>query len=263
MTNNFLSALWAETLKMRRSKVPLFAMLGFSIAPLVGGLFMIILKDPEAAKSMGLISAKAQLAAGTAEWATFFNMLAQAAAVGGMILFSLVTAWVFGREFSDRTAKELLALPTSREAIVAAKFVVVFAWTLAMVLFIFALGLVVGALVVIPGWSMDLLRSAFVDVIGAALLTIALLPFVAWVAGVGRGYLPPLGWTILVVALAQIIVVTGWGDWFPWSVPALFSGAAGPRADLLGIHSYLIVLAASLIGITLTFRWWRDADQTR
>ena len=261
--NGFGSALWAETLKLRRSKVPLFTALGFSIAPLVGGLFMIILKDPEAARSMGLISTKAQLVAGVADWTTFFSILAQAVAVGGAILFAIITAWVFGREFTDRTVKELLALPTSREAIVAAKFIVTAAWTGILTLFIFVIGLVVGRLVVIPGWSQELLSSASVDVLGSAILTIALLPFVALLASVGRGYLPPFGWTILTVALAQIMAITGWGDWFPWAVPALFSGAAGPRAQLIGIHSYVIVLLASLLGVAATFTWWRSADQTR
>ncbi|MEV0143917.1 MULTISPECIES: ABC transporter permease [unclassified Nonomuraea] len=36
----------------------------------------------------------------------------------------MIAIWLFGREFSDHTAKDLLALPTSRTAIVAAKFVV-------------------------------------------------------------------------------------------------------------------------------------------
>jgi hypothetical protein len=94
--NGFLPSLWAETLKMRRSRVPLFTALGFSFAPLVGGLFMIILKDPEAARSMGLISAKAQLTAGVADWPTFFSILAQAVAVGGGILFAVITSWIFG-----------------------------------------------------------------------------------------------------------------------------------------------------------------------
>src|SRR5688572_25282664 len=144
--NGFSAALWAEILKVRRSKVPLFTALGFSISPLMAGLFMIILKDPKAARSMGLISTKAQLIAGVADWPTFFSILAQAVAVGGGILFAIVTIWIFGREFSDRTAKELLALPTSREAIVAAKFVVIVVWTLALTLFIFGLGLVIGNL---------------------------------------------------------------------------------------------------------------------
>ena len=261
--NTFTSALWTEALKMRRSKVPLFTAIGFSIVPLVGGLFMIILKDPEAAKSMGLISAKAQMLAGVADWQTFFGILSQAIAVGGGILFSIITAWVFGREFSDHTVKELLALPTSREAIVTSKFIVIAIWTIALTLYIFVFGLIVGNLVVIPGWSDELLRSAFVDATGSAILTIAMMPFVALLASVGRGYLPPIGWMIFTIALAQISVLTGWGDWFPWGVPAIFSGAAGPRTELLGMHSYVIVIATTIIGLAATFYWWRNADQTK
>ena len=261
--NSFSSALWAETLKLRRSKVPLFTAIGFSVPPLIGGLFMIILKDPAKAQSMGLISAKAQLTVGVAEWATLFGLLAQATAVGGMILFSIFTAWVFGREFSDHTAKELLALPTSRETIVGAKFVVVGTWTLILTLFCFILGLIVGSLVDIPGWSLELLRSASIDILGAGILTILLLPFVAYAASVGKGYLPSFGWMILTVVLAQIVVITGWGEWFPWSIPALFSGAVGPRAGQLGWYSYIIIVIASLIGLAMTFNWWRNADQTK
>lgn len=259
----FLSALWAETLKARRSKVPFFTALGLSIAPLVDGLFMIILKDPEAAKSMGLISAKAQLLVGTADWQTFFNVLAQAVAVGGMIVFSIITAWVFGREFTNRTAKELLAVPTSRDAIIAAKFILTGLWTLALILLVFVLGLIVGNLLSLSGGSVELLGTAFRDIVGSGLLTIAMLTFVAFFASFARGELPAIGWAILTVALSQIAIITGWGDWFPWAVAGLFSGAAGPRDELLGLHSYFIVILTSIIGILATFWWWRTADQTR
>src|SRR4030095_1660550 len=102
---NFQSALWAEALKARRSKVPLLALVGFTLAPLTDGLFMFIMKDPERAREMGLLSVKAQLAMSTADWNTFFSVLTQAVAVGGAIVFAIVTAWIFGREFSDHTAR--------------------------------------------------------------------------------------------------------------------------------------------------------------
>jgi ABC-2 type transport system permease protein len=224
---------------------------------------MIILKDPEAAKSMGLISTKAQITVGTADWAAFFNLLTQGDAIGGAILFSIVTTWIFGREFSDRTVKELLALPTSREATVTAKFVVIAVWSLVLTAFMFIIGLIVGALVTVPGWSNDLLGSSLLDITGSTLLNMMLLPYVALLASMGRGYIPPFGWTILTVALAQIAIITGWGDWFPWAVPGLFSGAAGPRAELLSTHGYVIVLVASILGFAATFQWWRNADQTK
>jgi ABC-2 type transport system permease protein len=261
--NNFSSALFAETLKMRRSKVPFFAALGFSIAPLAGGLFMIILKDPEAAQAMGLISAKAQLMVGVADWPAYLNFMAQAVAMGGMVLFSILTIWVFGREFSDHTVKELLALPTSRETIAAAKFVVIVVWALAVTLLVYGIGLVVGKLLVLPGWSTDLFRDSSIGIVGAALLTIPLMSFVALLASSGRGYMPAFGWTILTLVMANFAVILGWGDWFPWAIPALFSGAAGSRAEVLGAHSYIVLALASLFGIAATFWWWRNADQTR
>lgn len=261
--NNLPSALYAESLKAFRSKVPLFTTLGFLMLPAMGGLFMVILKDPEAAKSMGLISTKAQLTAGVADWPTFFNLLAQGTAVGGAIVFAIVTTWVFGREFSDRTVKELLSLPTPRETVIAAKFLVVTLWTLLLTLLCFGVGLVVGNAVVIPGWSPELFRSATADILGAGLLTILLLPFVAFMASIGRGFMPAFGWMVFTVVIAQVAVVMGWGGWLPWSVPALFSGAAGPRSEYLGMHSYVILILASLIGLAATFYWWRNADQSK
>ena len=261
--NDLSSAIWVEILKMRRSRVPFFSALGFAMLPFAGGLFMIILKDPETAKAMGLISAKAQLLVGVADWPAYLGFILQAVAAGSLILYSIVTTWVFGREFSDHTVKELLALPTRRETLVTAKFFVIGIWSLTVTLLIFAISLLVGYLIDLPGWSVDLLNSTFIGMLGCVFLTLGLIPFVAFIASMGRGYLPPFGWIILTMALSQFIVIMGWGDRFPWAIPALFTGMAGPRTEILGMHSYIILLITFIIGLVLTYWWWRDADQTR
>jgi ABC-2 type transport system permease protein len=46
------AALWAEALKARRSRMPLVTALGFCLAPLMGGFFMVVLKDPERARRL-------------------------------------------------------------------------------------------------------------------------------------------------------------------------------------------------------------------
>jgi ABC-2 type transport system permease protein len=261
--NNFSASLFTEILKMQRSRVPLFTAIGYSFAPLAGGLFMVILKDPEAARAMGLISAKAQLMVGVADWPAYFGFLAQAVAAGGLILVSIVTTWVFGREFSDHTVKEVLALPTPRETTVTAKFAVIGIWSLVVTLLVLAVSLLVGSLVILPGWSTDLFFSSFVGIMGCTILTLGLIPFVALLASTGRGYLPPFGWMILTMMLAQFSVILGWGDWFPWAIPGLFSGIAGPQTEALGGHSYIVLLVTSLAGFVATYCWWRIADQTK
>ncbi|HET9906976.1 MAG TPA: ABC transporter permease [Anaerolineales bacterium] len=261
--NGLVASLWAETLKARRSKVPLLASIGFTLAPLMDGLFMFIMKDPDRAREMGLLSVKAQLAISTADWATFFSVLTQAIAVGGVIVFSIVTAWVYGREFSDHTAKDLMALPTSREKIVTAKLIVISGWVVITTVWVYLMGLIVGNFVDIPGWTSQLALSSFLDVLVTAAMTLLLMTPVAFIASMGRGYLPPLGWAVLTIFFAQIVAATGWGAWFPWSVPALYSGVVGPREEQLGAHSYVLVILTSLIGMAATFWWWRNADQTR
>jgi len=266
--NALLGALWAETLKARRSRVSLVTAAGFSVFPIIGGLFMLIMKDPERARAMGLIGAKAQLlSAGVADWPSYFDFLSVGTAGGGAILFAFITAWVFGREFSDHTAKELLAVPTRREVIVGAKFLLTAVWILALTVLIYVIGLGLGAAMGLPGWSLELAWTSFGSLMVTAILTTMLMPFVALFASAGRGYLPALGWAFATLGLAQVAGLMGWGDWFPWSVPGLFSlmfsVVYGQRAEAVGLHSYVLVLLVFVAGTAATVAWWRSADQSR
>ncbi len=138
---------------MRRSLVPLVTALAFCLGPLVGGLFMFILADPDRARRMGLIGQKAGIVGGSSDWPAYLGFLASAVTVGGFVLFAFVIAWVFGREFSDGTVRSLLALPTSRTAIVAAKLALVAAWCALLTALVTLVGLAVGGLLDLPGWS--------------------------------------------------------------------------------------------------------------
>lgn len=254
-------AIWVELLKARRSKMPLFTAVGFSLLPLAGGFFMIIMKDPELARRVGLISAKAQISMGSADWPTYLNFLAQGAAVGGSILFSLMVSWIFGREYSDRTIKDLLALPTSRTALVLAKFCIVAAWSASLIALIYLEGLVIGLAVALPAASSEMILQGTITLAVAACLTVALVTPTAFLASAGHGYLLPMGVTFLTLALAQIIAVAGWGEFFPYSVPAIYANAAGDAAAQIGLLSYWLVLLTSLAGAVGTILWWELADQ--
>ncbi len=254
---NLAQALYVELLKARRSSVTLFTALGAALLPLVGGFFMIVLKDPELAQRGGLISTKARILAGAADWPTYLELLAQALAVGGLILFGFIGSWVFGREYADRTATDLLALPTPRATIVAAKFVVIALWSAVLVLLVLILGFGIGALIGLAQASPPLLLQGAVSIVVAAILTIALVTPVAFFAGAGHGYLAPLGFAFLTLLLAQVVAVAGWGEYFPWSIPALLA-----QGEPLGAISYVIVAVTCAVGIAATIAWWELADQT-
>lgn len=256
-------ALWAETLKLRRSRLPWITMLAFAVAAAVGGLFMFILQDPDRARTLGLLGAKAQLAGGTADWPTYLGLLAQTVAVGGLLIFGLIIIWMFGREFSDHTAKDLLALPTSRSAIVAAKFAVTAIWCLLLAVQTVLLGLLIGALLRLPGWSSAAALHGLGRLLATAALTVALVTTFALAASIGRGYLAAVAVMFLTVFLAQIVAALGYGHLFPYSVPAIYSGVSGTGRAPVGVTGYTLVVLVGGLGVAATMRWWRDADHSR
>lgn len=256
------AAMWAELLKVRRSLVPWVSLAAFTLAGCVGAFFVFVWQDPPRARALGLLGAKAQLATGTADWSGYLALVAQIVAVGGLLVFGVVTIWLFGREFSDGTLKDLLALPTSRSAVVVAKLLVGAGWCLALAAYLTALSLVAGLLLGLPGWSTGVIGRGVGTVALTAVLTVALTTAYALVASVGRGYLPAVTAMFLTLFAAQVIAALGYGEWFPWSVPSLLSGVA-PEQEAPGALGLGLVLLVGVAGGLGTAWWWERADHDR
>lgn len=257
------TVLGTELLKLRRSKVTWLTWLAFSVAPLVGGLFMWILKEPDRARALGLLGGKAQIAGGAADWPSFAAVLAQMTGVGGMVLTAVITTYVFGREYVEGTAKNMLALPVRRDSFVIAKLLVVAVWFALLVAAMFIEGVMIGLALDLPGFSAGLLGRAVRDVMLSAAMCYLLVPPVAWIAMLGRGYLPPLGFAILTLVLGNVFAATGWGKWFPYAIVPLYTGIAGPRVSVLEPGSYAVVLLLFAAGVAATVWQVRAADNSQ
>ena len=256
-----IAALWTEGLKVRRSRMLLLTIAACTMVILLQGFYLFVLRNPEFARSAGLISAKVTLL-GEATWSSYFSTLGDIVAAGGLVLFSFVISWVFGREYADRTAKDLLALPTSRATIVIAKAVVAALWCGLLAVLMTALGLLVGGVIGLSGWSSDMaVQNVAALGIGALLAVLVCAP-IAWIASFSRGYLAAVGFAVLMVICAQVVAALGFAAYFPWTIPAIYtlsivSGATPPDAI-----SYMIVLATAAFGLIATLLWWHFADQT-
>ena len=79
--------LWNELHKALRSRVPFFTALGFLLMPLIGALLIFIFKDPELARKLGLLGAKANLVVGSADWPGYLTLLIEFTALGGFFFF--------------------------------------------------------------------------------------------------------------------------------------------------------------------------------
>jgi ABC-2 type transport system permease protein len=258
--NNLSDMIWIELRKAIRSRMPLWTALGYLFLPLGIAFLIFLARNPELSQKLGLMSAKANLTAYSAtNWSTYLNLFAQIIAAGGFFFSVMAVSWVFGREFVDGTLKDMLAVPVQRSSILLAKFIVVSIWSATLTIFVFMVGLVVGAIIQLPGASINVILQGSIPVATTASLMIAVVVPYALFASIGRGYLLPMGVAILTVIMANLVVVAGWGEYFPWAVPMLHAQGKSPLTPI----SYWIVFLTGLAGIIGTYLWWKFADQNR
>jgi ABC-2 type transport system permease protein len=258
--NNLSDMIWIELRKAIRSRMPLWTVLGSLFMPLGVAFLIFLAKNPELSRRLGLVSAKANLVAYSAtDWPSYLVLFAEIISSGGFFFFILAISWVFGREFADGTLKDMLAVPVQRATILLAKFIVVAIWSAAMAIIILIFGLVIGAIIQLPGGSLGvILHDSTTAAITAVLVIAVVLPF-ALFASLGLGYLLPMAKAVLTLIMANFLMVAGWAEYFPWAVPILYAQVDSSLTPI----SYWIVFITSLAGMIATYLWWMYADQNR
>ena len=258
--NSLSDMMWIELRKAIRSRMPLWTALGSLFMPLGIAFLIFLARNPEISQKLGLVSAKANLVAYSAtDWPAYLGLFGQIIAAGGFLFSVLAVSWVFGREFADGTLKDMLAVPVQRSSILLAKFIVVAIWSATLTVVVFIVGLVVGAIIQLPGGSISVILRGSIPVAVTTCLVIAVVVPFALFASVGRGYLLPVGVAILTLIMANLVVVAGWGEYFPWAVPMLYAQGKSPLTPI----SYWIVFLTGLAGMIGTYLWWKYADQNR
>lgn len=258
----FCVALWSEFLKLKRSKIFITLLLLFVFIGLMMGLLMFMVKHPELAAKSASVATKASIVR-KADWLSYFALMIQASLSIGVIGFGTAAAWIFGREYADRTIKDLLSLPVSRPVIVTAKFCLTALWCTLLMAALYGSGILTGLLIGLDGWDNSLFIQHTSIYFLSSLLTLVLVTPVAFFASFSRGYLPPIGFTMLTLILTNFLAIgiPGITPYFPWAIPALVSGVAGQGLPNAGLISAIILTGTSLAGLLGTIAWWRYADQ--
>ncbi|PIE48215.1 MAG: bacitracin ABC transporter permease [Flavobacteriales bacterium] len=258
-----IQTLHAEFIKLKHSKIVWITFIAFSIAPIMGALLIPIIQDSASSANTGALAAKAKAMNLEANWESYLDILTQAVGVGGIMIFGFVISWIFGREYSDGTAKDLLSLPTSRTKILNAKFLLFILWCSLLAISNLLLAFILGKLIQLPPTDTRSLVQPLSDYLITTALTIIVMVPVAFFTLWGKGYLAPLGFVALILVFAQVIAATGYGTYFPWSVPGLYSGVGGEFKVLLNNFSYGILILTGIFGYIATIKYWNYTDQTQ
>lgn len=230
---NIFSAFYCETIKIIRSKVFALIFVFFAVS-------LTIL-------SFGIVQRN---------WTEFFNRFFTLAANMGLIGNFFIASWVFGREFMDKTNKDLVAKPMPRTTVVLSKFLIIFLWGVVFMTFLFIFSLAIGFLLGFTGFTGALLSRALPKFIVTFLFYIIISTPGAFFASISRGILAPIGILFVIAIAANIIGNTGAAVYFPWTIPTVFR-----ETGRLNPVSIAILVSAGIAGAAGTVAWWKYAEQ--
>ena len=259
----FTAVFTGELLKLRRTIAPWVTLGSLMTGPLFLALFMWIIKDPGRAAQFGLLGTKATVSGIEATWASYASFLTLIVGLGGTLLLAFVAAYVFGREYTDGTAKVMLTLPVPRSLFVIAKLLVAALWWLLIVLVVYVEAVVVGLALGLPGITWLAAGNLFGNLLLVAGISYLLAPVVALVTVWSRGYLAPVGFAIGMLLVGNVVGHTGWAPWFPWSIVPILVGSVSIPVDGLPIGSLVVLAATFAAGIAATMWQLQTADNTQ
>lgn len=259
-----MRVLAAEFGKLKRARMLMWTVIVIVGYTSIGLVVFPIVEDLLASGEMAAMSAQAGegdvwAQAGITEinWdaATRFIPMGVSGAWGVMLL-SLITAYVFGRELREGTDIASATLPVRREYFVIAKMIVIAMWAAALGLLAVVTQVAVDVLMLgLDGFDWSYVWRALGETFLAMVPLYLTLPIVAWLSLTRRGYLRPMLFAVVAFTLAQSLIGLDAAAYFPWSMPSVMTGVTWmPLKGDLNAASWAIALAVFAVGLFAVMR---------
>ncbi|WP_422486851.1 ABC transporter permease [Gudongella sp. DL1XJH-153] len=242
-----VNLLFCEFFKLKRSKMFLISILGAMVAPIMvfAGLIKVKITEPE-------------------KVITYWEMLGQTnlymLLLFGIIVYGVIAAYLFSREYSENTLKSILTVPVSKEAFLVAKFLMLFVWMLILTMVAWAstLGLsIVGNAAEFSGAViMQSLKEYF---LGVLLLYLTMSPFV-FITLWQKNLVTPII-SVATVVLGNVALANeDLAVLFPWSAPYLIASGVIKELSYSIEAALVIVFVVFFIGIVASFVYFKRQD---
>ncbi|MGN7381859.1 ABC transporter permease [Paenibacillus sp. SAFN-117] len=241
-----VNLLYTEMLKLKRAKMFLVSVIGASAAPIMMFIGFLNMKSqqPDTAITFEL---------------SFYNTNMYILLLIGNLLYGVITAFLFNREFTEDTLKNLLTIPVSRTGLIVSKMVMLFLWIMALTLVAWGLTFVLALVGQFEGLSTGvLLQSLKQYTLGAGLLFLLSTPTM-FVTFLFKNYVPTIIFTSVITMINVALADKKYSALFPWSAAHVIGDHAF-FPEYPPSYSYLAIIITSIAGFTATVLYFRKAD---
>lgn len=188
----------------------------------------------------------------------------------GVILFSVVAADIFSREYNDKTISVLYTYPNSRVMYIFSKFIVIYILIFYAYMLQFVLTIITGfgitlfvKNIVHDVLTLDVLSTHFMYFVKSAIMQFMLVPLACFIGILGKSIVASTVYGIL-VGFGNIMLVgiePKIAQYYPWAAPAmtLFSKTKGGEEIIL-MNVGISVIIAFVIGCILCLSYSLKED---
>ncbi|WP_223068670.1 ABC transporter permease [Paenibacillus caui] len=241
-----VSLLATELLKLKRAKMFLVSVVGAAAAPIM--VFI------------GYLDMKSRMPDEPATFAKAFGETnLYVLLLIGSLLYGVITAYLFNREYAEDTLKNLLTIPVSRISLIVSKMVLLYLWIMVLTMFAWGLILLLGLIVGYEGLSADVLLESLTEFcIGGSLLFLLSTPTI-FITLLFKNYVPTIIFSAVVVMGNVALANREYKALFPWSaVHVIAEHAFVPEYP--PFYSYIAIAATSIAGMVATIVYFTRVD---
>lgn len=243
--------IYCEFLKLKRSKVLLICFLGALVTPLMMFVDGIKVHNSNPDEIFTTES-------------YYYNCMSYTLIAFGLLVIIVLEAYLFSREYSERTLKTMLTIPVSKTMFILSKFVVLFIMNMIFSLISWAamgiLSAILNAMLGMPvfDWK-DAIEYLVRMMAGGVLLFMVVTPF-AFIAIWTKGYIVPvITGAAIVLANAGLMNETI-GAIFPWtSIEYICVGTIADQGYSIAVV-WSIIIAVFVAGIAATVLYFKTED---
>lgn len=185
------------------------SMLGVAVAPILNYLIFLSLK----ANNSLAISVERYFE----QCYVFFAVLI------AIMMFGLISTYIFNREYQEGTLGNMLTIPTGRTELILSKMIILFGWVMLLVLFNFGLSILLNYMGVFIEFSKEIIIEYLKVYLLTGVLHFSLMPVTIFITLIFKNYIPSIGFSIFATITSLIVTDTKFGELFPWSLTYLLA----------------------------------------
>ncbi|WP_066193474.1 MULTISPECIES: ABC transporter permease [Gracilibacillus] len=236
-----VSLLWTECLKLKRSSMLLISILGATVAPFVVVVASYISEETILFDQL------------------FFQVNLYTVLIIGVPLYGVVTTYLFHREYTENTLKNLLTIPVSRLSFMVSKMMLLFIWISLLTALAWCLTAGIGLLLQFDGWSTSLLLASLQQFVTGGVLLFILSTPIIFVTLVMKNYVPTIIFTIIITLINVMAGNSEHRGLFPWAAAGDIANQTLP-ATYPAEYSYTMIAITALAGAVMMIAYFQKTD---